>query len=311
MSADIRTTRAFAPATVANVGPGFDCLGFALDGVGDAVEVTAIEELEVRLEVRGDQGQLPTDPDKNCASAVAIAMLEESGADFGVDILLGKGLPLGSGLGSSGASSAAAAVAVNDLLGNKYQPEELVRFAALGEEVACGAAHLDNVAPALLGGFVLVRHAREVQAVTVPTPKWWVSVCHPHVNVPTSKARAAVPKQVTLGDMTRNVSNTAALMVALMSDDMDLFGHALMSDVVVERVRAKMIPNYDMVRREALEAGAAGVTISGAGPSVFAVTPAEGIATEVGEAMASVWGALDINSDIYVSILGGRGAYVV
>jgi len=308
---NLQSVRAFAPATVANVGPGFDCLGFALDRVGDAVEMTAIEEMEVRLEVRGDSGKLPTDPDKNCASAVAIAMLEESGADFGVDILLGKGLPLGSGLGSSGASSAAAAVAVNALLDNKYEPEELIRFAAQGEEVACGTAHLDNVAPALLGGFVLVRHAREVQAVTVPAPDWWVAVCHPHVNIPTSKARAAVPKQVTLNDMTRNVSNVAALVVGLMSEDLDLFGHALMSDVVVERVRAKMIPNYDMVRREALEAGASGVTISGAGPSVFAVAPAENIATEVAKAMASVWKALDIDSDIYTSTLGGRGAYIV
>jgi len=309
---DRKIIRAFAPATVANVGPGYDCLGFALGGLGDAVEVRVVEDppkrQRVTIEVRGDDGALPTKPEKNCASAVALAMLDDAEVDFGLEMLLGKGLPLGSGLGSSGASSAAAAVAVNALLDNRYEPEELVRFAALGEEVACGTAHLDNVAPAVLGGFVLVRHSRTIQAITVDTPDWWVAVCHPHVEVPTSKARAAVPKQVSTHDMTRNVSNAAALMVALMSDDLELFGRSMMSDVVVERVRAPFIPNYDLVRQAALEAGAAGVSISGAGPSVFAVAGDQKAARTAGDAMASVWLSLDIDADVFVSKLGDRGA---
>ncbi len=214
-------------------------------------------------------------------------------------------------MGSYGASSAAAAVAMNALLDERYAPEQLVQFAAVGEDVACGAAHLDNVAPAVLGGFVLVRHSHDVQAVAVPTPDWWVAVCHPKMELPTRKARAVLPKQVSLRDMTRNVSNASALMVGLMSEDLELFGHALMSDVVVERVRAPLILNYDLVRKAALETGAAGVSISGAGPSVFAVVDSEQSAHQIGEAMSAVWKALDIGIDVYVSQLGGRGAYIV
>lgn len=307
-----KSVRAFAPATIANVGPGFDCLGFALGGIGDAVELTVVDNphkrKRVTIEVRGDDGRLPTKPAKNCASAVALAMLDEAEADFGVNILLGKGMPIGSGLGSSAASSAAAAVAMNELFDNQFEPEELVRFAALGEEVACGTPHLDNVAPAVLGGFVLVRHSRTIQAITLDTPDWWVGVCRPQIELPTRQARAALPKQVSLHDLTCNVSNSAAMMVALMSGDLELFGRSLMADVVVERCRAELINHYDLVRQAALEAGAAGVTIAGAGPSVFAVAADRAEARTVGEAMAAVWLSLGIDSDVYVSRFGDQGA---
>ncbi|MBU0624954.1 homoserine kinase [Patescibacteria group bacterium] len=310
-----KVIRAFAPATVANVGPGFDCFGFAIEGVGDAVEVREWPEAKKRkkisLEVRGDGGKLPVKPAKNCASAVALAMLEESGADFGLKMILGKGLPLGSGLGSSGASSAAAAVAVNALLDNRYASEELIRFAALGEQVACGTAHLDNVAPAILGGFVLVRQGEDVQAITVPVPEWWVAVVHPQLELPTRKARAVIPSQITLTTMTRNVSNAAALMVALMSNDLELFGRAVMSDMVVEPARAPLITNYKLVKKAALSAGAAGVSISGAGPSIFAVATDKPRAREIGQAMSAVWNALEISTEVYVSPLGARGARII
>jgi homoserine kinase len=307
--------RAFAPATVANVGPGFDCCGFALTGIGDAVEVrrqsVSKGQRRVSIEVRGDGGKLPTNPQKNCASVVALAMLEEAKADFGLAMILGKGLPLGSGLGSSGASSAAAAVAVNALLDNRYPAEELVRFAALGEQAACGTAHLDNVAPAIFGGFVLVRQADEVQAITVPVPDWWVAVVHPHVELPTRKARAVLPRRVSMANLTNNVSNAAALMVALMSHDLELFGRAILSDVVVVPARAPLINNYSLVKKAALSAGAAGVSISGAGPSIFAVVANEQQAAKVGRAMITVWNALNIAADLYLSPLGGRGAHIV
>lgn len=305
-----KPVRAFAPATVANVGPGYDCMGFALDGIGDAVQVEACEEPGIRLTVRGDEGMLPSEPEKNCASVVAAAMLEQVQSNFGLKMILGKGLPLGSGLGSSGASSAAAALAVNELLGGRFSLEELIGFAAQGEEVACSAAHIDNVAPALLGGFVLVRHAVETQAMSVTVPDWYVAVCHPDLELDTQKARSVVPRRVSIDGLVRNVSNGSSLMLGLLTEDLELFGQSLMSDAVVERARAKMIPNYDMVRRAALDSGAAGASISGAGPSVFAVAENRDTAETAGENMANIWRALGMETQVHVSRLGGRSAYL-
>jgi homoserine kinase len=308
---------AFAPATVANVGPGFDVFGFALDGegAGDTVEIRLTEKKGVRIrEITGDGGKLPRDPSKNVASAVAMKMLRDFRPGFGVEVSLHKGLPLGSGLGSSSASAVAAAVAMNGIFGGFIAPQSMLDYARFGEKVACGAAHADNVAPALYGGFTLLRpiDKGDVEVVRLQTPKgWYVAVVHPHMELPTKKARAALPKQVSLSRMTANAGNAAAVVAALAKENIKLCGRALMGDTVVVPARKKFIRGFDDVMMAALKAGAAGASISGAGPSLFALTDSRSHAKVVAEKMARAWKRRGIGTDVFVSPMGGRGARII
>lgn len=304
--------KAFAPATVANVGPGFDVFGFALEGAGDVVEARRAERRGVRMAaVIGDGGKLPRDAKRNVVTAVAEKMTRGLGLPFGIDLSLEKGLPLGSGLGSSSASSVAAAVAVNELLGRMYGDEELLGFARFGERVACGAAHADNVVPSLFGGFCVVLPGEPPEIIRLDVPRGWhAAVVHPHFELPTRKARAAVPKKIPLGAMTANVAHAAAAIAAIQKKDLRLFGRAVMGDAVVVPARRKLIPHFDDVGRAAIHSGAAGVTISGAGPSMVALTESKARATVVAARMAAVWRKSGLGADVFVSRIGAPGARV-
>lgn len=301
---------AFAPATIANVGPGYDFLGFAIDGLGDKVTVTKTSKPGVTItSITGDDGKLPMETIGNSASVVALKMLEDIEAEFGLELVLEKGLPLESGLGSSGASSAAAAVATNALLNDRFDLERLIEFARYGEDVAAGAPHADNVAPAILGGFVIVRHAVQQEIVSVDLPKnWFVAICHPHMELSTRKARKVMPENVSMRRLAINASNAATIISALHQNDMELFGRSLMADAVVEPVRAGLISGYAEVKDAALMAGAAGVSICGAGPSMFAVCGSQLRVDKISEAMASAWNNMGIETDSYVSRFGAKGA---
>jgi len=304
---------AFAPATIANVGPGFDFFGFAIDGIGDRVTVAKATMTGVTISsITGDGGKLPMETIGNSASVVALKMLEDAGVDFGLELVLEKGLPLESGLGSSGASSAAAAVATNAILGGRFTPEELVEFARYGEDVAAGAPHADNVAPAILGGFVIVRHGPQQEIVRLDAPKgWFVAVCHPHAELSVKKARKVTPESASIRQLTVNASNAAAAVVALKDNDIGLFGRAIMSDEVVEPARSGVIPGYHEVKDAALVAGASGVSIAGAGPTMFAVTGSRVRAEKIGEAMAVTWKHLGVEAEAYACRFGAEGARVV
>jgi homoserine kinase len=319
----IRYTKAFAPATVANVGPGFDVFGFALEKAGDTVEAWRTERKGVRIrEITGDNGELPRDPARNVASAVAARILRDVGARFGVEIALHKGLPLGSGLGSSSASAVAAALAMNGLLNGMIAPPTLLDAARYGEFVACGAAHADNVAPALYGGFIVVfqrnplpfgeEEAGSFDVIRLAPPAGWcVAVIHPHFELPTKKARASLPKTVTLDRMTANVGNASALIAAISSGDIRLAGRALMGDAVVVPARKRLIKGFDAVAAAAVKAGAAGVSISGAGPSLFALTSSKGHAKVVAEKMSLAWRRLGVVTDVLTSRFGAPGARIL
>ncbi|MEA3249563.1 MAG: homoserine kinase [Patescibacteria group bacterium] len=301
---------AFAPATIANVGPGYDFLGFAIDGLGDKVTVTKTSKQGVTItSITGDDGRLPMETIGNSSSVVALKMLDDAGVEFGLEMVLEKGLPLESGLGSSGASSAAAAVATNAALDNRFDPEQLIEFARYGEEVAAGAPHADNVAPAILGGFVIVRHAEQQEIVSVDLPKnWFVAVCHPRIQLSTRKARKVMPESVSMRQLAVNASNAATIISAIHQNDMELFGRSLMSDVVVEPARIDLITGYAKVKDAALMAGAAGVSICGAGPSMFAVCGSQLRIDKISEAMAAAWNKMEIETDSYVSSFGAKGA---
>jgi homoserine kinase len=304
--------RCFAPATVANVAAAFDVLGFALSEPGDVVTARLRNEPGVVLRrITGDGGQLPEEPEKNTATAAVISFLEAINSSQGVEIELEKGLPLCSGLGSSAASSAAALVAVNSLFGDPLRKRELLPFVVATEAVACGVGHADNAAPSLLGGCCLVRSTYPLDVVSLPVPKNLAcALVHPHCEVRTADARKVLRGRVSLEQAVEQWGNVAGLVAGLCLGDLALLGRSL-NDVVVEPTRSILIPGFDRVKAAALEAGALGCSISGSGPTLFALVEGHDQAGVIGRVMADAFAEIGLESDVYVSKVGTQGACIV
>jgi homoserine kinase len=303
--------RIFAPATVANVASGFDVLGFALDAPGDTVTLARVPGREIRVvSITGDGGKLPTDA-RNTAAVAVDGFLESIGRPFGVEISLDKGMPLSSGLGSSAASSVAAVFAANILAGSPRAAEDLLPFTMEAERVACGSAHADNVAPALLGGFVLIRSYDPLDVVRLPVPPGLsCAVAHPHTELRTEDARRILKKEIRLKDAIRQWGNLAALVAALYNGDLSLLGRSL-QDVVAEPARSLLIPGFGAVKSAAMAAGALGCSISGSGPSVFALCATTEDSRRVGDAMAAAFAKAGLASDLFISAVNTKGPVVV
>lgn len=304
---------AFAPATVSNVAAGFDVLGFALDEPGDIVVARLAEASGVVIgEVTGDGGRLSRDPGKNTASAAVQALLAALGTRQGIALDVHKGLPLASGVGSSGASAVAAAVAVNELLGRPASLEQVCQAAMEGERAGCGAVHPDNVAPALYGGFVLARSVEPPDIVRLPVPAGLsCAVLHPHFEVETGSARALLGDSVPLAVAVRQWANLGALVSALHTGDLALLSRALV-DHVAEPKRAVLVPGFARVKAAALAAGALGCSLSGSGPSIFALAASLEAGRVVGQAMAAAYAeAPGPGADLWVSPVGTTGARLV
>ncbi|MDF2454673.1 MAG: thrB [Cytophagaceae bacterium] len=304
--------RVFAPATVANVTCGFDVLGFAVNNPGDEIVLRKTNTDKVVIKaIHGDGGRLTLDPNFNTVSIPVIKYLEKYGIKQGLEIELFKHMPLGSGLGSSAASSVAGVFAVDKLLGLNKTVEEMLPFAMEGELIACGAAHADNVAPCLYGGFVLVRSYNPLEIVRINTPLgMYCSLVHPHVEVQTKDARNALPREIPLGTAVTQWGNVAGLVVGLMKSDFGLIGRS-MQDVVAEPARAGLIPGFYAVKESALNAGAIGAGISGSGPSIFALSDSLDKANKIAEAMAAAFAKIGIGSETYVSEVNHQGPLVI
>ena len=305
----MRTThiRVFAPASVSNLGCGFDVFGLAIDAPGDEVNVSWNNSGETVIRKIVGAEHLPTLASRNTAGVAVNALLSSLGERRGVDIILKKKMPLGSGLGSSAASAVAAVVAVNELLGRPYSRQQLVPFAMEGERVACGSAHADNVAPSLMGGIVLVRSLQPLDIITLPVPaSLQVVVVHPHVEVLTRDSRAVLKKNIPLATAVQQWANTAALVSALYTKDFQALSRAV-TDKVAEPYRAPLIPGFYEVKEAALSAGALACSISGSGPSVFALCldRSRGVATAMRKAFRNV----RVDSDAWVSAVNKRGAF--
>jgi len=307
-----RSVTVFAPATVANVASGFDVLGFALERPGDAVTVRRSEGRGVTVTaITGDGGRLPKDTAKNTAAVAAQAFLESVGSPFGVEIAVEKRMPLASGLGSSAASAVAAVHAVNLLAGSPLARRELLPFTLLAEKAACGSAHADNTAPSLLGGFVLIRSYEPLDVLRLPVPAGLAcAVVHPHTEVKTEDARRILKKEIRLADAIRQWGNLAALVASLYEGDLALLGRSL-QDVVAEPIRSLLIPGFASVKSAALAAGALGCSISGSGPSVFALCPAADVAERAGAAMVEAFRAAGLASDLFLSAVNTTGSTVL
>lgn len=306
------TITVFAPATVANVASGFDVLGFAIDEPGDVVSLRRTREKNVSVvSITGDGGKLPRDPARNTAAVAAAGFLKSIGSPFGVEIALEKRMPLSSGLGSSAASAVAAAFAANLLAGSPVPVRDLLPFTIEAERVACGSAHADNVAPSLLGGFVLIRSYTPLDVVEMPVPAGLAcAVAHPHTELRTEDARRVLKKEIRLADAIRQWGNLAALVAALYNGDLGLLGRSL-QDVVAEPARSLLIPGFDAVKAAALGAGALGCSISGSGPSVFALCATTETAARAGKAMAAAFRDAGLAADLFLSTVNTKGPVVI
>ena len=303
--------KVFAPATVANVACGFDVLGLALDYPGDEVLVTKTDKNDIVITACHNAENLPLEADKNVAGVALKALLDKLGSDQGFEIELTKGVKPGSGIGSSAASSAAAVVAVNELLGTPFTKKELVKFAMEGERCATGVAHADNVAPSICGGFTLVRSYEPLDIVKIDSPKeLWATVIHPQLEVKTRDARRVLKGGIDLSKAITQWGNVGGLVAGLYSEDYDLIGRSLV-DVVIEPIRSILIPGYEKVKKATIEAGALGCSISGSGPSIFGLSKGREVANKVKAAMAEVYTQYGVDFEIHVSQINSEGAKVI
>lgn len=303
---------AFAPATVSNVACGFDVLGFALHEPGDTVTARWAPS-GVHIEgIDGDHGRLPRDAAKNTAGVAVMALLKALGETRGISLHITKGLPLSSGLGGSAASAAAAVVAVDALLNARSSQEQLITYAYEGERLGAGSAHADNIAPCICGGFVLVRRASPPDIVRLPVPRGLTAVViHPELEIETAKARALLGTTVALSDAVKQWANLGALIHSLHTNDFALMSRSL-EDTIAEPRRAPLVPGLAHIKQAAADAGALGSSLSGSGPSLFALCASQAIADRVAEAMTrAVRAHIGGEPQTYVAQVAEQGARVI
>jgi homoserine kinase len=296
---------------VANVSCGFDVFGFAVAEPVDEVRVELTASTEVKIEsISGDGGLLPLDASRNTAGVAVQKFLAHTGWTTGVSIQLNKNLPLGSGMGSSAASAVAAVLAINALYPEPLPRNELLPFALEAERIACGAAHADNAAPALLGGFTLIRSYAPLDVISIACPlHLYCVLVHPHIEVKTKDARLVMKASVPMRDAITQWGNTAGLVAGLLQNDFGLIGRSL-QDVVAEPVRAMLIPGFYTIQQQARKAGALGCGISGSGPSLFALTQGINLAHSVGQTIQAEFEKAGLRSDVFVSGINTTGGRV-
>jgi homoserine kinase len=296
----------FCPATIANLNCGFDVLGLCLEGIGDEMIFRKTTEKGITIsKITG--ADLPLETNKNVAGVAALAIYNTINPDFGIEIEIHKKIKAGSGIGSSSASAAGAVFGVNELLGKPYSKNQLVDFAMKGEAIASGSEHADNVAPCLLGGFTLVRGYNPLDVIRIDSPsELFAVVLHPHIEVKTSDSRAVLKPEISLKSAITQWGNLGGFIAGLYTNDYNLLGRSL-QDVVIEPLRKHLIPNFDLVKNNALQNGALGAGISGAGPSIFALCKGQETAEKVAYAMSNSYQETGIEFDMHISKINPNG----
>lgn len=303
----MKSIKIFAPGSIANLGPAFDILGVALGKVGDSIEVSENSHGRMRiLEISGTGRNLPLETEKNAVTLGFMEVQKMLNAEFSVDIKINKGLPISGGLGGSSASAVAGVYAAALLSGQNLKKEELIS-ACVNVEGTLSGYHADNVAPSLLGGFVLINSYKPLRVIRLGSIKnLYFAVVHPDFELETKKARAVLPKEIELKQHIFNSSKASSLIAAITKNNIKLFGESI-QDIIVEPVRAKLIPGFYDVKKAALDAGAYGSSISGSGPSVFAVADDESEAHNIGKAMQESFADNNLKSEVYVSDISEDG----
>ena len=300
----------FCPATIANLSCGFDVLGLCLETAGDEMIIKKSDIKGIRItKIIG--ADLPLETDKNVAGVAGLAMLENVDTEFGFDIEIYKNIKAGSGIGSSAASSTGAVFGINELLGRPFTRKELVLFAMQGEKLASGNAHADNVAPALLGGFTLVRSSNPLDIIKIESPsELYATVVHPQIELKTSDARSVLKQNISLKSAITQWGNVGGLIAGLYTKDYELIGRSL-HDVIIEPLRSVLIPGFDLIKQTALKNGALGSGISGSGPSIFALSKGKETAEKIGKAMSEIYDNMNLPYEIHVSKVNDEGMKII
>lgn len=300
----------FSPATVANVACGFDVLGFCLDSVGDDMVIRKTDKKGIHI-TKIEGFELPYEAELNVAGVSALAMYDAIDVDFGFEIEIYKNIKPGSGIGSSAASAVGSVFGMNELLGRPFNKTQLTEFAIKGEAIASKCEHADNLAPALFGGFTLVKSIAPVQILEIPSPDdLYATIIHPQIEIKTSESRAVLPKGVPLSDAITQWANLGSLVHALHTSDYDLISDSL-NDVIVEPYRCTLIPHFNEVKKAAIDSGALGAGISGSGPSIFSLSKSMQTALNVKDAMNDIYINTGIEFEIHVSKINTEGVKII
>lgn len=308
----LKSVTVAVPATVSNVGCGFDVMGFAVDLICDEITIKLTNTKGIKIsKISGDNGKLPLDAESNTCGKAVKEIVDDLKLDVGFDIKIKKVIGFGSGLGSSAASAVAGVFAVNKLLNLKLTKTQLLNYALKGEEVASKAIHADNVAPCLYGGFVLIRGYNPIDIINIKAPKnLYCTIVHPQIEIKTSEARKILPKNIPLKKAVTQWGNVGGLVAGLMTNDIKLIGRSV-HDEVAEPKRATLIPGFDEIKNSALNAGAVACSISGSGPAIFAFSDNIKTATEIGKAMNKAVSNNGLKSKVYVSKINSSGPRVI
>lgn len=299
---------AYAPGTVANLVCGFDILGLCLSAPADKMEVRLLDEPTIIVR-SADGYPLPEDPALNTAGAPLLEMIRDLDQNIGFEVLIHKHIKPGSGVGSSAASAAGAVVAANHLLGNPFDKAQLIQYAMLGEKVASGVKHADNVAPCIYGGITLIRSINPLDIIPLAAPELYVSVVHPQIEVRTADARAILRQQVPLKNAIKQWGNIAGLVAGILQNDLGLIGRSLEDDII-EPIRSTLIPGFKELKASCLDAGAIGGGISGSGPSIFMLSESSQIARQVEQVMQKIYTELEVDHHTYVSKINKQGVII-
>lgn len=297
------------PATIANLVCGYDILGMAIHEPYDELTLTITGKHGISIQ-HHDAFELPADPKKNISGVALQAMLDALQDAPGIKLDITKHIKPGSGLGSSASAAAGPVVALNHLLGNPFSREQLVGFAMVGEAVASGVQHADNVAPCIYGGVTLIKSLSPLEIVPVSSPPLFISVLHPQVEVKTADARAMLPRKIFLKDAVYQWGNVAGLIAGMANKDYGLIGRSL-EDIIIEPVRSILVPKFTELKAASLAAGALGGGISGAGPSIFMISQAQSVAEAVAQAMEKTYRGTGIAFNTYVSALNYEGIKMI
>lgn len=302
----------FAPASVANLGPGFDTLGMAVEGLGDIITAYRTNSNTISIcRIVGDSGKLPLDSTKNTVTIAANDILRQANLKTGIEFEIEKGLPLASGLGSSAASAVGGAVAAYELLGRPSNVDVLAA-AMEGESYISRSYHADNVAPSLFGGIILTHGYTTDSIYHLPVPdNLYLVLVSPKAEVPTAEARAILPKEVEFQSMVRQTKGIALLIHAIYANNIDLITEAMRQDFIVEPARANLMPYYHEAKKIAYAKGAMAIIISGAGPTWCVVSPTPQAAEQIGSALNSFYDNKNIGATYYITRPSSRGAYVI
>lgn len=312
LDTDLQFASATAPATVSNVAVGFDILGFSLTGMNDRVTVRRSQTLGVRLvDINGAGASLPEAPEENTATAGLVAMVADRDLSFGLEVRIEKGIPQKSGLGGSAASAVAAVVAASAVLDEPLSLPERFHYALLGEELAAGSPHGENIAAAMLGGLVLVRSMDPFDVVRIPVPHdMGAVVVHPHLEVDVQRARKLLKPEINMQDFVIQSANLAGFIGGCFTDDRDLIGRSL-QDLVIEPQRSHLIPGFAEAKQAALSKGALGCSISGAGPTLFALHDFDIEGQMICDAMVEAFASADVEATGLISPINGMGGHIV